>query len=321
MPSEFELIARYFVRPEATDAAASAGVALGPGDDCALLVPSPGHCLAVSADTSVSDVHFPASAPPGAIGHRALAVALSDLAAMGAKARWCVMALTLPEADEAWLAAFAEGFHALCRRCDVLLVGGDVTRGALSIGVTVHGEVPVGEALRRGGGQAGDLLAVSGPLGGGQGGLTAWQRGVRTLDDPLLAAYLLPRPRLEAGQALRGLAHSAIDISDGLLADLGHLCAASSLGAELDVECLPLAEGLVEALGEEGARQAALSGGDDYELLFSLPAQALAAAEHALAECGDELTVIGRLRQAPGIAGVDTAGMVPGWQHFPGAPA
>ncbi|HET8790742.1 MAG TPA: thiamine-phosphate kinase, partial [Modicisalibacter sp.] len=216
MPSEFELIARYFARPEFLTLGDSSGVALGPGDDCALLMPTPGQQLAVSVDTSVIDVHFPANAPPTAIGHRCLAVALSDLAAMGARARWCVMALTLPEANEAWLAAFADGFHALCAANDVALVGGDVTRGALSIAVTVHGEVPIGKALKRSGGHAGDILAVTGPLGGGLGGLRAWQSGLRDLADPLLAAYLLPQPRLAAGQALRGLAHCAIDISDGL---------------------------------------------------------------------------------------------------------
>ncbi|SDM23064.1 thiamine-monophosphate kinase [Modicisalibacter muralis] len=317
MPSEFELIARYFARPDFLEP----GVAMGPGDDCALLTPTPGQQLAVSVDTSVIDVHFPADAPAWAIGHRCVAVALSDLAAMGARARWCVMALTLPEADEAWLAAFAEGFHALCAAHGVALVGGDVTRGALSIAVTVHGEVPAREALKRSGGRAGDILAVSGPLGGGAGGLHAWRSGVRDLADPLLAAYLLPQPRLAAGQALRGLAHCAIDISDGLLGDLGHLCAASKLGAELDVERLPLAEGLTAALGEDAARQAALTGGDDYELLFSLPATALAGVKHRLSDLGLHLNVIGRLKESPGIGGVGIGDLPTGWQHFPGAPS
>lgn len=321
MPSEFELIARYLARPEDRMASDSAGVALGSGDDCALLLPAPGQQLAVSVDTSVVDVHFPGGAPPEAVGHRCLAVALSDLAAMGARARWCVMALTLPEADEAWLAGFADGFHALCDACGVVLVGGDVTRGPLSIAVTVHGEVPPGEALKRDGGRAGDLVAVSGPLGGGLGGLHAWRSGKRDLTDPLLTAYLLPQPRLAAGLALRGLAHCAIDISDGLLADLGHLCAASGVGAELDMERLPLAEGLVAALGSDGARQAALTGGDDYELLFSLPATALERAERCLSECGLEVTVIGRLRESPGIGGVDISDLPTGWQHFSGMPS
>ncbi len=274
MLSEFELIARYFAGPGGA-AVPGAGVVQGPGDDCAVLAPTPGCQLAVSVDTSLADVHFPADAPAVAVGHRALAVALSDLAAMGARARWCVMAITLPEADDAWLAGFAEGFHALCRACDVVLVGGDVTRGPLSISVTVHGEFPAGQALTRGGGKAGDVLAVTGALGGGRGGLEAWYAGVRELDDPLLAAYLLPQPRLAAGEALRELAHSGIDISDGLLVDLDHLCTAAGLGAELDVASLPLSAGLVARLGEARAREAALCGGDDYELLISLPGETI----------------------------------------------
>lgn len=320
MPNEFELIARYFLRRNESEAA---GVALGAGDDCALLSPTAGQQLVVSVDTSVADVHFPAEAPASAIGYRALAVSLSDLAAMGARARWCTMALTLPQADEAWLAGFADGFHSLCQQSDVALVGGDVTRGQLSISVAVHGEVPIGEALRRSGGKAGDILAVSGPpsgggLGKGRAGLTAWQRGIRDLDDPLLAAYLRPRPRLEAGIALRGLAHCCIDISDGLLADLGHLCDASGVGAELDVERLPIAEETMTLLGRDKARQAALSGGDDYELLFSLAASSLQEAERRLADCGCSLTPIGRFCDSGGISGIDNATRG-GWQHFPGS--
>ncbi|MEC9483882.1 MAG: thiamine-phosphate kinase [Halomonas sp.] len=314
MPSEFELIARYFVQRNEGEAT---GVDLGAGDDCALLTPTPGQRLAVSVDTSVVDVHFPAEAPAHAVGHRALAVALSDLAAMGARARWCTLALTLPDADEAWLDAFSRGFHALCHECGVALVGGDVTRGTLSISVTVHGEVPPGEALRRDGGRVDDLLAVTGPLGSAHGGLQAWQRGERAIATPLLAAYLLPRPRLTAGLALRGLAHCAIDISDGLLADLGHLCEASGLGAVLEPERLPLAPELERWLGVDGARHAALCGGDDYELLFSLPEAALDEARRRLADCGATLYPVGRFRAAPGIVG---AGRVTasGWQHFSG---
>ncbi len=311
-PSEFDMIARHFTRP-----ARRTGVVLGVGDDCTLLAPTPGHQLAVSVDTSVADVHFPHAAPAAVIGHRALAVSLSDLAAMGAVPRWCLMALTLDHADDAWLEPFAQGFDALCVRAGVDLVGGDVTRGPLSVSVTVQGEVPPGEALTRHGAAEGDLLAVTGSLGGGAGGLAAWQSGERSLDDPLLAAYLLPEPRLAAGQALRGLASAAIDVSDGLLADLQHLCDASGLGVELEVEALPLAEGLVERLGE-GARQAALSGGDDYELLLGLPLEALAPARQALDALGVPLTVIGRFTATPGIQGVEANGPG-GWQHFSGA--
>lgn len=311
-PSEFELIARHFRRP-----ARDPGVVLGVGDDCTLLAPSPGQQLAVSVDTSVAEVHFPAAAPPAAIGHRALAVSLSDLAAMGAKPRWCLMSLTLAEADDAWLADFAAGFHALCESAEISLVGGDVTRGQLAIGVTVHGEVPPGEALRRSGARPGDLLAVTGTLGGAHGGLEAWQAGERDLAHPLLRAYLLPQPRLAAGLALRGLASAAIDLSDGLLADLGHLLEASGVGATLEPEALPLADGLVEALGIQGARDAALSGGDDYELLLAIPPERLAEARRRLAELALPLTVIGGCEAAPGLRGVALDGKG-GWQHFPG---
>lgn len=310
--SEFDMIARHFTRP-----ARRTGVVLGVGDDCTLLAPTPGHQLAVSVDTSVADVHFPRAAPAAAVGHRALAVSLSDLAAMGAAPRWCLMALTLDDADDAWLEPFAQGFDSLCARAGIDLVGGDVTRGPLSVSVTVHGEVPPGEALTRHGAHEGDLLAVTGSLGGGAGGLAAWQSGERSLDDPLLAAYLLPEPRLAAGQALRGLASAAIDVSDGLLADLQHLCDASGLGAALELEALPLAQGLVERLGE-GALQAALSGGDDYELLVGLPEGALEAAQRALGALGVPLTVIGRFTATPGIQGVEANGPG-GWQHFSGA--
>lgn len=312
--SEFELIARHFT-PAAPGP--DAGVALGVGDDCALLAPRAGLRLAVSVDTSVANVHFPADAPAEAIGYRALAVSLSDLAAMGAEPRWCLMALALENADEAWLESFAGGFHSLCQSSGISLVGGDVTRGELAIGVTVMGEVPPVEALSRSAARVGDVLAVTGSLGGGAGGLALWQRGERDLDHPLLTRYLKPRPRLAAGLALRGLARAAIDISDGLLADLEHLLAASGVGARLEPEALPLATGLTEALGERAAYAAALSGGDDYELLISLPAASLEEARRRLAGQGLALTPIGTLHAGSGVTGIDV-GATRGWQHFPG---
>lgn len=309
---EFELIARYLTPAKAS---AAAGVVLGVGDDCALLSPRPGQRLAISVDTSVAGVHFPADAPPAAIGHRALAVSLSDLAAMGATPRWCLMALTLDAPGEAWMAAFAGGFHALCDATATALVGGDVTRGELAIGVTVMGEVPADSALTRGGARPGEVLAVTGALGGGAGGLALWQRGERDLAHPLLRRYLLPEPRLAAGRALLGLASAAIDISDGLLADLGHVLAASGVGAWLDEAALPAAEGLGEALGEAQARRAVLAGGDDYELLVSLPQAHLASATQALAAQGLSLTPIGRITAESGLRGVEAPGPG-GWQHF-----
>nr|WP_240549039.1 thiamine-phosphate kinase [Halomonas antri] len=308
------MIARHFT-PAAPGP--EAGVPLGVGDDCALLAPRPGMQLAVSVDTSVADVHFPGDAPAAVIGYRALAVSLSDLAAMGAEPRWCLMALALESDEEAWLADFASGFHSLCQTSGTALVGGDVTRGELAIGVTVMGEVPVGEALSRGGARADDVLAVTGVLGGGAGGLALWQRGERDLDHPLLARYLKPVPRLAAGQALRGLAHAAIDVSDGLLADLEHILAASGVGARLEREALPLATGLREVLGEAAAYRAALCGGDDYELLVSLPGHLLGEARRRLAGQGLMLTAIGTVRAETGVTGVDLDG-AHGWQHFRG---
>lgn len=317
MLAEFDLIQRYFI-----PLAQGHGVALGGGDDAALLTPATGQQLVVSVDTSVVNVHFPPDAPAKAIGHRALAVALSDLAAMGADSRWCLMALTLDqqrlgddEAVSAWLQAFAQGFLALCDQHETTLVGGDVTSGSLSVCVTVMGEVPSGCALTRSGAQPGDVIAVTGALGGGGGGLALWQQGERDLTHPLLARYLLPAPRLAAGRALRGIASSALDISDGLLADLTHLREASAVGAALDADAIPLAEGLLDALGPQQALQAALSGGDDYELLVTVPQAHWAQAEAALAPLDVTLTAIGRCVEESGVSGVPSEAKT-GWQHF-----
>jgi thiamine-monophosphate kinase len=320
--AEFDLIRRFFMSPQ--EAQATNGVALGCGDDATLLMPQVGQELAVSVDTSVVNVHFPHDAPAQAVGHRALAVALSDLAAMGAVSRWCLMALTLDQRAfeddahaERWLSRYARGFHALCQQHATVLAGGDVTSGELSIGVTVMGEVPAGSAMTRSGARPGDVVAVTGALGGGAGGLALWQRGERDLAHPLLQRYLMPQPRLDAGIALRGVATAAMDISDGLLADLTHLREASHVGVDLAPESLPLAEGLVECLGHEQALTAALSGGDDYELLVTLPPDQVTKAVAKLAESGLSLRVIGRCTETLGVTGVPDGGAT-GWQHFRG---
>lgn len=320
MLAEFDLIRRYLMPSHkrlATD-----GVVLGSGDDAALLMPQAGHQLAVSVDTSVVNVHFPHDAPAFAIGHRALAVALSDLAAMGAEARWCFMALTLDQrtlGDDAaiheWMDGFGHGFHALCQRHATALAGGDVTAGELAVGVTVMGELPCGCALTRSGASPGDVIAVTGELGGGAGGLAMWKRGERDLEHPLLRRYLLPEPRLAAGVALRGIASAAMDVSDGLLADLGHLREASGVGAIIDKEALPLVEGLESALGRDDAQRAALSGGDDYELLVTLAPADVAKAQRRLSEQGLALTVIGQCTEALGVQGIAPSHHA-GWQHF-----
>jgi thiamine-monophosphate kinase len=266
VPSEFDLIARYFAKP-------TPQAVLGPGDDCALLAPSPGMELAITTDMLVAGVHFLPDTDPQQLGWKTLAVNLSDLAAMGARPRWALLAGSLPEADEKWIAAFAEGLFACAKHYCVDLVGGDTTRGPLNLCITALGEVPTGKALRRDGAQAGDDLWVSGQPGLAALGLAQLQ-GKAQLPEALatrcISALQRPLPRIELGLALqrRGLAHAAIDVSDGLLADLGHILERSSIGAEVFGTQLPyLPSGADPAL----ARQCQLSGGDDYELLFAAP--------------------------------------------------
>jgi len=266
VPSEFDLIARYFVRP-------TPQAVLGPGDDCALLAPSPGMELAITTDMLVSGTHFLPDTDPCQLGWKTLAVNLSDLAAMGAEPRWALLAGSLPESDESWICAFTDGFFACAQRYGIDLVGGDTTRGPLNLCITALGEVPVGSALRRGGAQAGDDLWVSGQPGLAALGL-AQLLGQTELREPLasccIAALQKPVPRIELGQALRaqGLATAAIDVSDGLLADIGHIARRSQLDARIrEVLLPPLPSGVDQAL----ARNAQLAGGDDYELVFSAP--------------------------------------------------
>ncbi len=319
---EFELIRRYFQRPPRR-----ADVVLGSGDDCALLAVPAGELLAVSTDTLVSGVHFFADVDPRALGHKALAVNLSDLAAMGATARWASLALTLPAVDEAWVAAFAEGFLALADEYHVELVGGDMTRGPLSITVTIQGTVPQEGALRRSGARPGDDLYVSGALGGaalalqhllGQRSLSA-----ETLA-PLRRALEWPQPRLALGAGLRGLASAALDLSDGLASDLRHLLAASGVGAEVALERIPLPAAL-GALPREEAWALALAGGDDYELCFTAPPQQAAAIQALAAGLGGAVYAIGRITEHPcelhwQYEGQPVAPHWQGWDHFKEAP-
>ncbi|MDP3856480.1 MAG: thiamine-phosphate kinase [Stagnimonas sp.] len=296
---EFELIRRYFagLTPEAAD------VALGIGDDAALLRVPAGHELVVSTDTLVAGRHFPLATAPADIGWKALAVNLSDLAAMGATARWFTLALTLPEADEAWTAGLASGMRELALRHRVALVGGDTTRGPLSITITAMGLVPAGQGLRRDGARAGDLVCVTGTLGDAA---LALRRLGRADQDPVEQALRLrldrPTPRLDAGLALRGLASAALDLSDGLAGDLRHLCAASGVGAELDPAALPRSaafEGLAAGLSAEECFALQAQGGDDYELCVCLPPESLAEARARLAPLA--LSEIGRITAEPGL--------------------
>jgi len=317
--TEFELIERYF----RDCGAARSDVIAGIGDDAALVAVPPDTELVVATDTLVAGVHFPEGSPAASIGHRALAVNLSDLAAMGARAAWALLALTIPRAEEAWLAEFAAGFAALARAHRVALVGGDTTRGPLTVTVQLLGTVPPGAALRRCGGRAGDALFVSGTPGDAAAGLALEER--RLAAEPLALAYLRerflwPTPRMALGERLRGHASACIDVSDGLLGDAGKLARASQTGVEISFAAVPVSEPLVRAVGEERARTLALTGGDDYELLFAVHPEKVSA---MLADLPPErwgYTRIGALRAAPG-AEVLREGTVmqfshSGYQHF-----
>lgn len=316
---EFELIEKYFKVPHARK-----DVVLGPGDDCALLTLPADTMLAVSTDTLVSGVHFFPDMDPVDLGYKALAVNLSDLAAMGAEPRWVSMALTLPAINEAWVAGFAEGFLELAEYYNVALVGGDMTRGPLSITVSVKGSVPTGRALLRSGAKAGDGIYVTGTLGDAALALSHLL-GKRVLNENQLAAVLPrldhPHPRILVGQALRGLANSALDLSDGLASDLGHILKASGVRAQIDLNLLPLSPVLQDAVFAEAAWQLALAGGDDYELCFTVPQEHHGALDTALANCGVKFTRIGRI--LAGEPGIDyllddqpVALELKGWDHF-----
>ena len=299
--SEFELIGKYFSRVGAE----RADVRLGVGDDGAILVPPASRDLVVVTDTLVEGVHFPKDCAPASIGHRAFAVNLSDIAAMGAEPAWALLALTLPRPDEGWLAQFARASSDLCRRHGVALVGGDTTRGPLSITVTVIGIVPIGVALERRGGQPGDAVFVTGSPGDAAAGLALEQNRLHVVD-PMSAQilrdrFLFPTPRCEVGVALRGLASACIDISDGLGGDLEKLCSASGCGAEIDATTLPVSEALLAAVGRELAREYALTGGDDYELLFTVPLARLGAMTNAMALGLGPVTRIGSLVSGNGV--------------------
>lgn len=320
---EFELIDRYFRQPAAAGVDASSGVVLGIGDDCALLAPAPGLQLAVSSDLLVEGRHFLSTVDPARLGHKALAVNLSDLAAMGARPLGFTLALSMPRADEAFLAPFSRGLLALAARHAIPLVGGDTTAGPLTVGITVFGELPPGRALRRDAARAGDRLWVSGRLGDARLALEVF-RGTRALDAGDFAdarrAMELPEPRVALGQALQGIAHAAIDLSDGLLGDLGHVLRASRVGAEVELDALPCSAA-VAALDEAGRHACLLHGGDDYELLFSAPAGHDAAVRDAGARAGVVVTPIGRLVETPGLRVRDAAGRAidvaaNGFDHF-----
>jgi len=317
--TEFDIIRRYFTRQVADHS----GVVAGIGDDAAVLQVPAGMELVVCMDTLVDGVHFPVGTAAAAIGHKALAVNLSDLAAMGAEPAWATLSLTIPEFTPAWLEKFSEGFFKLADLYQLQLVGGDTCRGPLSVTVQAHGFVTPGTALRRRGAQAGDHIFVTGTLG--DAGL-ALQLGADAGDESQCRLDY-PQPRIAAGLALRGIASAAIDVSDGLLADLGHLLEADRLGATVTIETLPRSKAFTTAVQQCGAATSRLfhdlplSAGDDYELCFTVPPTALPQLEAAQARFACACTHIGMVEAAAGIRcytadgapyGIDTAG----YQHF-----
>ena len=316
---EFDLIARYFTRP-------TPNAVLGVGDDCALLQPGPGMQLAISSDMLVEGRHFLSTVDPCKLGHKALAVNLSDLAACGAKPLAFTLALALPRADDAWLAPFSRGLLALADLHGCELIGGDTTRGPLNICITVFGEVPAGRALLRSGAQAGDDLYVSGTLGDARLALEVF-RGTRSVPAAVFeqarARMEQPTPRVALGVALRGVAHSAIDVSDGLLGDLGHILDASGVGAVIDTSVtINLIASCQDSTREKTIFDAdtqlgyVLAGGDDYELVFTAPPSKCEAVQAAARQAQTPVTRVGRIEAQPGLRLVDAQGRAVAVQHL-----
>lgn len=318
--SEFSLIQQYFQQLTAS----RDDVLLGIGDDCALLQCPAEHVIAVSIDTLVENIHFFADVDPEHLGYKSLAVGLSDLAAMGAQPAWFTLALTLPEVNEAWLKGFSHGLAKLAKQHNIQLVGGDTTRGPLTISIQVHGFVQPEKALRRSGAQVGDLIYATGTLGDAGAGLQlqlrAWGNASLAPDDKTYFKQRLeqPTPRIEIGQQLAGIASAAIDISDGLLADLGHILDKSRVGARLDLAALPLSLAMSK-MDRETAERFALQSGDDYELCFTVPPQYCSVIEHDFKQ---QCTLIGTITDDDGIYFIDDNDALialkgTGYDHFP----
>lgn len=319
---EFDLIEAIRARTQL----ARADVALSIGDDAAMLDVPARQCLVACTDTLVDGVHFPRGTPPAAIGWKSLAVNLSDLAAMGAEPAWALLALTLPAGDAGFVTAFADGFAALARAHGVALVGGDTTQGPLAVTVTALGFVPRDAALIRAGAQVGDAVYVTGTLGDAAAGLQlsltslAGERaagGGGELSDRLNR----PVPRLAAGVALRGIASACVDVSDGLTADLGHICAASGVAAEIEIEALPLSGALRAAFDASSSRGFALTGGDDYELCFTAAPERAEEVAAVFAKLDLRVTRVGRIVAGDGVCVLDGNGAAlpmprTGWEHF-----
>jgi thiamine-monophosphate kinase len=313
---EFDLIASIRARVAGRD-----DVVLGIGDDAAIVQAPPGRQIVVAMDTLNAGVHFPHDTAPADIGWKALAVNLSDLAAMGALPAWCTLSLSLPDGDAAWVDGFLDGFLALAAQHDVALVGGDTTRGPLSICVTALGLVEPGRGLRREGACVGDEVWVTGTLGDAAAALAQWRAGTG-VDSALRERLDRPTPRVAAGSALAGVANACIDVSDGLLADLGHVARASGVGIEIAIDALPASAALTDGFDGDLRRTLQAAGGDDYELCFCAPQGADAAIAAVAASISTPITRIGRVVPGSGVQAVDEEGRVwtpvaAGYDHFP----
>ncbi len=324
MVGEFELIARHFTRPPRraalADQVGAERVALGIGDDCALFAPDAGMQLAVSSDMLVEGRHFLSTVAPDRLGHKALAVNLSDLAACGAEPLAFTLALAMPRADESFLAPFAQGLFALAEAHGIELVGGDTTAGPLNICITVFGQLPAGQALLRSGARPGDQLWVSGTLGDARLALEVFRGSVALTGEAfehVRRAMELPQPRVALGRALRGVATSAIDLSDGVLGDLGHVLRRSGVGAVVDVDALPRSA-VLAALPQALQHECLLAGGDDYELLFTAPPAARDAVLAAGRAAGVAVTPCGSIDNGQGLRVVDREGhtVATPWRAF-----
>ncbi len=298
--TEADIIDRFF----SAGGLKRADVLLGIGDDAAILGMPSGHDLVTSVDMLIQGRHFPEEMTAADIGYRAMAVNLSDMAAMGAQPAWATLALSLPEASESWLAGFSTGLLGLAGLHGVALVGGDTVKGPLAMSVQIMGFVPRGSALRRDGARPGDGVYVTGRPGEAAAGLAIWRRGLQEPPGPaagLLRRFTCPEPRLAEGHDLRGIASACIDVSDGLATDLGRLARASGAGAIIDLDVLPVSDALSAVAGPMQARSYVLGGGDDYELCFTVPQRALSDFEHRVSRWGCPVTAIGEICEQPGL--------------------
>lgn len=316
---EFSLIKRYF----SEQSGKRKDVILGMGDDCAVIQPLERHQIAITTDTLVAGVHFPVETCARAIGHKAVAVNLSDLAAIGADPAWISLAITLPNIDEAWVKEFCAGMFELCEYFNVQLIGGDTTQGPLSITITAQGNLPNDKQITRAGAKAGEWLYVTGEVGDAALALQHLQGKInveKIYHNSIETKLNFPTPRILVGQVLRNYATAAIDISDGLVADLNHLCTASQVGVNLVIDNLPLSSALRDSVSIDEAYSLALLGGDDYELLFTVSDSNKVAMETALINTGVTITCIGQLNSSKKIKtllnGESVVMDLRGYEHF-----